>query len=125
MRCPHLLSVEHRDQRSRGNRELVNGRAVECNRNNSVADATHQTLPLAIHLVSGEITQRSFNRGPIGFLSGGQPESAFNACDVDRRRRLRGLGIRCDFPRVTRRNIQQQANHRERDGTRAYSHFHF
>ena len=123
MGCPHLLGIKNADQRPDGSRELLDGRAIERDRNDPVADAAHEAVALVLRLAVAEITQRSFNRRPIGFLSRTQLESALDARNVDRRRRLGHL-IRRDFPRVTGSDIRQQAGRRERDGARAYSHFH-
>ena len=71
MRCAHLLGVENADQRPCGNRELLDGCAIERDRNHPVADAAHEAVTLTLRLVAVEIAQCSFNRRPIGFLGRG------------------------------------------------------
>ena len=70
MRGLHLLLVEGLDERTRGSDQPVDGRAVERNLHDALADAAHYSVIRIAFLTAGELAQRGFNRRPIGFLCG-------------------------------------------------------
>src|SRR5262249_31604801 len=80
----HLLGIECADQRTRGDRKPLNGRAVEHNRYDTVAEATHEPSRFRRGVLPArEVTQRCLDWRPIGLLRRGQFEHALDTRNID------------------------------------------
>jgi len=85
MRGLHLMLVKGFDERAGRSDKPMNGRAVERNLHDTLADAANQSVIRIAFLTAREIAQRRFDRRPIGFLCGREMQRALDARDVDRR----------------------------------------
>src|SRR5689334_17553120 len=84
MRRLDLLIVKNANQRPRGNRKLVNGRAVERNRDHPMADATHKAFVLGLRLAVTEFAQGRLDRHPIALLRGRELQRTLDPRDINR-----------------------------------------
>ena len=123
MRGLHLLLVEGFDERARRSGKPVDGRAVERNLHDTLADAAHQSVIRIALLTAGELAQRGFDRRPIALLRRREMQRALDARDVDRGRvRRADLGADAVVHHLVRargRSNGQQTESRERDNARA------
>ena len=70
MRGLHLVLVKGFDERAGRSGKPVDGRAVERNLHDTLADAAHQSVIRIALLTAGELAQRRFDRRPIALLRG-------------------------------------------------------
>lgn len=114
MRGPHLLVIERLDERAGRRGKPMDGRAVERNLHDTLADAANQSIIRIAFLTAGELAQRRFDRRPMELLCRREMQRALDACDVDRR----SMGRRGTVHHVGRssgRNNRQQTQSRERN----------